>query len=228
MSDLASERSTLAPQTVIGWARLRARLESDGVLSAADKALLMAAVAAVRGRGALLVRELARLEQLGGSGGVPTCASVLALCRGREVADAFAAAAGIELDWSAAASEPVGSDELAEARDYLTPASAAPAPPVALLAEHAPDVLVGYRGLRGGIFEEGSLEPQLVELALFAISAADFQQAHAAVHGTKAIEAGAGTAELVEAGLCAIPSAGMGSWLYAAAVIDELLEKGQK
>jgi alkylhydroperoxidase/carboxymuconolactone decarboxylase family protein YurZ len=96
---------------------------------------------------------------------------------------------------------------------------------MALLAEHAPEILVAYRGLRAGIYEDGTLEPRLIELGLFAISAADFEGGHAAVHAGKAIEAGATIGELIEAGLCAIPSAGMGSWLYSASVIDELQER---
>lgn len=224
MSGPAATRGDLAPQTGDGWALLRARLEADGALSAADKALLMALVAAARGRTALLDREVGRARALGCAAAFSTGASVLALCRGREVADAFAAAAGIELDWDAVGPEPAGAEEVAAATGYFAAADAPLPPPMALLAEHAPEILVAYRGLRAGIYEDGTLAPRLIELALFAISAADFEGGHAAVHAGKAIEAGATIAELVEAGLCAIPSAGMGSWLYSASVIDELQE----
>jgi alkylhydroperoxidase/carboxymuconolactone decarboxylase family protein YurZ len=223
----AAIQGDLAPQTAAGWARLRARLEADGALPAADKALLIALAAAARGRTALLDREVGRARELGAAAAFPTCASVLALCRGREIADAFAAAAGIELAWEAATPAPAGTDEVAAAGEYFAPGGTPLPPPMALLAEHAPEILVAYRGLRAGIYEDGTLEPRLVELGLFAISAADFEGGHAAVHAGKAIEAGATTAELVEAGLCAIPSAGMGSWLYSASVIDEL-KKGKK
>jgi 4-carboxymuconolactone decarboxylase len=225
VSGSAATRDALAPQTADGWARLRARLEADGALPAADKALLIALVAAARGRTALLDREVGRAQALGAAGAFPTCASVLALCRGREAADTFAAAAGVELDWDAATAEPAGAEEVAAARGYFAPGGAPLAPPMALLAEHAPDILVAYRGLRAGIYEDGTLAPRLIELGLFAISVADFEGDHAAVHGGKAIEAGATIAELVEAGLCAIPSAGMGSWLYSTSVIDELQER---
>jgi 4-carboxymuconolactone decarboxylase len=215
----------LTPQTADGWARLRARLEADGALPAVDKALVIAMVAAARGRTALLAREVGRARDLGAGAALPTCASVLALCRGREVADGFAAAAGIQLDWDSARPEQADAEEVTAAREYFAPGGGSPVPPMALLAEYAPEILVAYRSLRAGIYEDGTLAPRLVELGLFAISAADFQGGHAAVHGSKAIEAGATTAELVEAGLCAIPSAGMGSWLYAAMVIDELQEE---
>jgi alkylhydroperoxidase/carboxymuconolactone decarboxylase family protein YurZ len=228
VSAASSQRADLAPATAAGWARLRERLERDGALSAREKVLLLAAVAAVRGREDLLARELSRLADLGGTETVASCASVLTVARGREVADRFAAIAGVSLDWSP--EEPAGAsaEDASQAREYFAPAPAPAPPPIALLAEHAPDVLVGYRDLRRGIYEEGSLEPKLVELALFAIAAADYLPGHAAVHGAKAIAAGAGEAELVEAGLCAIPSAGMASWLIAASTIDELATKGQQ
>jgi alkylhydroperoxidase/carboxymuconolactone decarboxylase family protein YurZ len=222
-----AERAVLAPATAAGWSRLRERLESDGALGARDKALVLAAVAAVRDRDALLARELARLAELGGAELVVPCASVLTLARGREVADRFADAAGVSLDWNAAPA-PASEEDVRQAREFFAPDPAQAPPPIALLAEHAADVLVGYRHLRRGVYDEGSLDPQLVELALFAISAAEYQPGHAAVHGTKAIAAGAGQAELVEAGLCAIPAAGMASWLFAATAIDGLETKGQK
>ncbi len=228
MNAPVAHRRELAPSTAAGWARLRERLERDGALCARDKALVMAAVAAVRGREELLAHELARLSDLGGAEMVFTCASVLTVARGREVADRLAAAAGIGLDWSSGEQAPVGEEDVERARAYFAPATAEPPPPIALLAEHAPEVLVGYRGLRSGIYDEGTLAPQLVELALFAIGAADYLPGHAAVHGAKAIEAGAGELELVEAGLCAIPAAGMASWLFAATVIDGLDTKGQQ
>jgi alkylhydroperoxidase/carboxymuconolactone decarboxylase family protein YurZ len=228
MTAPVAHRGELAPSTATGWARLRERLERDGALTARDKALVIVAVAAARGRDELLARELERLSDLGGAEMIFSCASVLTLARGREVADRLAAAAGIGLDWSSAAPTSVGEQDVERARAYFTPPTAGPPAPIALLAEHAPEVLVGYHGLRSGIYDEGTLEPRLVELALFAISAADYLPGHAAVHGAKALEAGAGELELVEAGLCAIPAAGMAAWLFAATVIDGLQTKGER
>lgn len=218
----------LAPSTAAGWARLRERLENDGALAARDKALVMIAVAAARGREELLARELARLSDLGGTEMAVSCASVLTLARGREVADRLAAAAGMSLDWGGPPPAPAGEEDIERARAYFTPPAAETPPPIALLAEHAPNVLVGYHGLRSGIYDEGTLEPRLVELTLFAVSVADYLPGHAGVHGAKAIAEGAGEPELVEAGLCTIPAAGMASWLFAASVIDGLETKGQQ
>jgi alkylhydroperoxidase/carboxymuconolactone decarboxylase family protein YurZ len=216
------DRTALAPSTAAGWARLRDRLEADAAIAARDKALILAAVAAVRGRDELLRRESARLAELAGAGMVADCAAVLTVARGREVADRFAGAAGVSLDWDVDAPAAPTDSDVGAAREYFAPAPAEAPPPISLLAEHAPGVLVGYRELRAGIYDQGSLEPQLVELLLFAISAADYQAGHAAVHAGKAVEQGAAEPQLVEAGLCAIAAAGMASWLIAATVITQL------
>jgi alkylhydroperoxidase/carboxymuconolactone decarboxylase family protein YurZ len=228
VSAAVARRSEPAPSTASGWACLSERLESDGALSAREKALAMSVVAAVCGREEMLARALARLSDPRGGEMVVSCVSVLTLARGRDVAERLAAAAGIGLDWAAATPAAVGAQDVDRARAYFTPPGAEPAPPIALLAKHAPDVLVGYQLLRSGVYDEGTLEARLVELLLFAIAVAEYLPGHAAVHGAKAVAAGAGELELVEAALCAIPAAGMASWLFAAAVIDELETKGQQ
>lgn len=213
--------SSLPPNTALGWAQLRAVLEADGALSADEKALITAAVAAVRGRERLLATEL---ERLGGrrDGALGALAATLALSRSREVADRFAAAAGIELAWEAgetgvdAAPDPAAVDA---AREFFTAPGAAAAPAIALLADHAPSYLLGYRALREGVYGGEALEPRLAELALFAISAGDVVAGHSAVHAARAADRGADEAQLVEAGLCAVAAAGMAAWLVAAEAI---------
>jgi alkylhydroperoxidase/carboxymuconolactone decarboxylase family protein YurZ len=208
-----------APGSGEGWAGLRAALEADGALAAADKALILTAVAITRGRPALLERELARVAATGGGERLPALCSLLALARGREAADVLAAAAGLKLEWPAAAASP-SADEVAAARELLAPAGAPEPLAIGLLAEHAPTALVGYRGLREAVYAESGLDPALVELTLFAVTAADYVAPHAAVHAARAVAAGAGEGQLVEAGLCAVAAAGMGAWLIAAAAID--------
>lgn len=215
---------TLPAGTAAGWARLRGRLERDGALSAHTKALLLAAVAATRGRQALLARELARLSDTDARGEIASLVGIVTLARGREAASLLAAGADFALDWPAPDASTPSAPQVAEALAYLAPQGAPPAPvsppaPVALLAAHVPDVLVGYRELRGGVYESSALDGRTVELTLLAISAAGYQQAHAAIHAGKALALGADEAQLVEAGLCAVPSAGMGAWLIAAGAI---------
>jgi alkylhydroperoxidase/carboxymuconolactone decarboxylase family protein YurZ len=204
-----------------GWAGMRAALEVDGALTAGDKALILVAVATTRGRPAMLEREVARARELAAAERLPGLCAVVGLARGREAADTLAAAAGIELDWPAPGAAP-DAEEVTAAREFMAP-GADPAPaPIGLLAEHAPAALVGYRGLRESVYEGSGIDPKLIELALFAVMAADYVASHAGVHASRALAAGAGEAELVEAGLCAAVAAGMGAWLIAAAAIDNL------
>lgn len=224
-------RMSRPPQSsAIGWARLRAVLDRDGALPAVEKALIVALVAADRGRAELLAAEAGRLRELGGEELVDGGVALLALSRGRAVADRFAAAAsGEELDWSAGAggvaAAPADPDpaEVEAARDFFAPGGQAP-PAIALLAAHAPGYLVGYRALREGLYDGSGIETRLAELALFAVSAGDYVEPHAAVHAGKAMGAGATEAQLVEAGLCAVPAAGMAAWLVAAAAIASATE----
>jgi len=203
-----------------GWARLRGVLDRDRALPAVEKALILAVVAAERGREELLAAEAGRLLELGGEGRVDGGVALLALSRGRAAADRFAAAAGREVDWAqgqAADLEPTD-PEVAAALEFFAQGGEAP-PPIALLAAHAPSYLVGYRALREGLYAESGMSARLAELTLFAVSAGDYVEAHAAVHAAKARAAGAEEAGLTEAGLCAVPAAGMGAWLVAAGAI---------
>lgn len=219
------------PASATGWARLRTVLDRDGSLSAVEKALIVALVAADRGRAALLDDEAVRLRGLGGEELLDGGVALLALSRGRAVADRFAAAAGRELDWSTGSTGTPGPDESAPApadpdraeveaaRDFFAPGDGPAPAPIALLAAHAPGYLVGYRALREGLYAESGISARLAELALFAVSAGDYVEPHAAVHAGKALAAGADGAQLVEAGLCAVPAAGMAAWLIAAGAI---------
>jgi alkylhydroperoxidase/carboxymuconolactone decarboxylase family protein YurZ len=207
--------------TAAGWARLRAQLDDDGALPALEKTLIVAMVAASRGRAELLRSEAARLNDLGGERMAEPAASLLTIARGRAVADDFARAAGVDLDWSVSGQGWPDEAEVGAALEYFSPSGAVPPPAIDLLGRHAPSFLVGYRPLREGI-HQGPLDPRLIELSLFAVSAGDRAGQHAALHATRALEHGAGEAELVEAGLCAVPSAGMAAWMVAAETIADL------
>jgi 4-carboxymuconolactone decarboxylase len=217
----------LSAATAAGWARLRVQLDEDGALGAREKALIAAMVAAVRGREALARDEAERLSALGGGELVVPAASMLALARGRDAADRFAAAGGRDLSWDTAAPAAPEAAEVDAARAFFTPPGASAAPPaIDLLARHAPGQLLGYRALREGVYD-GPLDHKLIELALFAVCAGEYVAPHAASHATRASAAGATEAELVEAGLCAVPASGMGAWLVAAEAIAALGGTGE-
>jgi 4-carboxymuconolactone decarboxylase len=223
----------LSAATAAGWAAMRSQIDSDGALPAREKALIAAMVAAVRGREPLASEETARLAALGGAELVAPAASVLALARGRSGADRLAGAAGLDLSWdapsadrppaasgSATASSPDAA-AVAAALDFFTPPGGSAPAAIELLARHAPAGLLGYRALREGVYD-GPLDQKLIELALLAVCAGEYVAPHAASHALRASAAGASEAELVEAGLCAVPASGMGAWLVAAEAIGAL------
>jgi 4-carboxymuconolactone decarboxylase len=219
MSSAEEPLDWVGEETARGWSRLRGVLERDGALPRLEKAMLLSCVAATKGTDDLLERELAAFDAAEREALLPPCVSVLALARGRDVAARLAVAAGAPLAWPESTPETAGPEQIEAARAYFAgPDDAAP-PFVELLSEHAPQALVAYRELRVGIYEQSEIEPRLIELLLFAVSSAGFQPAHAAVHAAKAVEQNAELAELVEAGLCAVPAAGMPAWLFAAEAI---------
>jgi 4-carboxymuconolactone decarboxylase len=110
---------------------------------------------------------------------------------------------------------------VAAALDFFTPPGGSAPAAIGLLARHAPGGLLGYRALREGVYD-GPLDQKLIELALLAVCAGEYVAPHAASHALRASAAGASEAELVEAGLCAVPASGMGAWLVAAEAIGAL------
>jgi alkylhydroperoxidase/carboxymuconolactone decarboxylase family protein YurZ len=219
LSGAEEPRGRLGDETVRGWSRLRHVLDRDGALPRLEKAMLLTGVAATKGGDDLLERELAAFDAAERETLIPPCVSVLALARGRDIAARLAAAAGAPLVWPEPVLEPADPAEIEAALAYFSGSEGAAPFPVKLLSEHAPQALVAYQELRAGIYGQTAIEPRLIELLLFAISSAGYQPAHAAVHAAKAVEQDAELAELVEAGLCAVPAAGMPGWLFAAEAI---------
>ncbi len=211
----------ISAASAAGWARMRAQLDQDGGLSGREKALIVAMVATVRGRDEVARAEAERLRALGGGEMLVPAASMLALARGRVAADRLAAAGGQELNWDADPVGPPTAGEVDSARAFFTPPGADAPPAIDLLVRHAPAGLLGYRALREGV-HDGRLDGKLIELALFAVTAGEYVAPHAASHAARAAAAGASEAELVEAGLCAVPASGMGAWLVAAEAIAAL------
>jgi alkylhydroperoxidase/carboxymuconolactone decarboxylase family protein YurZ len=87
---------------------------------------------------------------------------------------------------------------------------------VTLMAERAPRALEGYMLMREWALAENTLDAKLVELLLCTVNAAEFESRFVAVHAGGARRAGATEEEIVEAVVCAIPVAGVASWLPGA------------
>jgi 4-carboxymuconolactone decarboxylase len=201
-------------------ALLDAVVRCDGELTARDKSVLLVAAAAVRDRDAT-ASEVAAARALG----VPdddlrAVALALYLSRGagpcRAVLDAVDDAAGPPAPHDGADLADVSVREIVE--EFRAVFGEVP-DRVELLREHSVAGLEAYHRMRRSVLREGRLEPAVAELALVAVNAAEQRGDFAEVHARGARLAGATEAQLVEAGLCAIPSGGVAAWLAASSAI---------
>jgi alkylhydroperoxidase/carboxymuconolactone decarboxylase family protein YurZ len=203
-------------------------VSGDGALPAAEKDLLTVAATAVRDP----ARCAATVERSVGSGATASqlgaVALALYLSRG-------AAPARVVVEAAAAIASPPAAD-LVDSRprpqtadDSRLDAEAILAEFAAvfgdvpdralLLAEHAPDALEAYHRMRVAVLRDGALSHRLAELVLFCVNAAEHRSDFAAVHARGARLAGASEAELVEAGVSAVPVGGVAAWLSASEAI---------
>jgi alkylhydroperoxidase/carboxymuconolactone decarboxylase family protein YurZ len=207
--------------------------DADGALTRRDKLLLSLAIMAVKNRGMLLEHVGAALDR--GIGADEIEALALALCLSRGDAGCRAVLDALDL---VGASTPAARRE---ARLNVNGRRIDAAPPlsisgdeilheftavfgelpdrVTLLAEHSPAGLEAYHRMRVAVLSQGAMTPVLAELALFCVNAAEYRADFAAVHARGARRHGATETQLVEAGLCAIPAAGIAAWLAASEAI---------
>jgi 4-carboxymuconolactone decarboxylase len=196
--------------------------DADGALDAIDKHLLRIALTALSDPS----RTRATAERALGSG-VTTeqiRAVALALFLSRGVRPARAALESVD----SATSPGEARDVIPVAREDILAEFAAAfgeiPERVRLLERHAPDGLEAYHRMRAAVLRDGPLAPRVGELVLFAVNAAEHRGDFAAVHARGARRCGAGDAELVEAGLMAVPYGGVAAWLAAAEAITTTAE----
>jgi alkylhydroperoxidase/carboxymuconolactone decarboxylase family protein YurZ len=203
-----------------GFARIRDVTDNDGACPAWAKALYMACAAAARDQFALLTREMGRARELGLG---------LQDARGAALAVLISRGEGVYATISAAIDEVYGekigdpADESPEfvldrqgCLDYFEEYFGSVPDYVELMADEAPRALEGYVLMRQWSLAENLLESKHVELLLCTINAAEFSSRFVNVHANGARNAGATEAEIVEAVVCAIPVAGVASWLPGA------------
>jgi alkylhydroperoxidase/carboxymuconolactone decarboxylase family protein YurZ len=196
----------------------------DGALRERDKRLLEVAMAALRDPD----RCATAAERAVGSGATTAelhaVALALYLSRGERPARAVLDAVGTDATPGTAAVEAVGVDEILA--EFAAVFGEVPAR-VRLLEQHAPAGLEAYHRMRVAVLRDGPLAPLLGELVLFAANTADHRADFAAVHARGARRAGAGEAQLVEAGLTAVRYGGVAAWLAAAeAIVESRPEEG--
>ena len=208
-----------------GYARLRDVTDRDGALPAWAKALYMASAAAVKGHDQLLLSELGRSKDLGLSlNDSRGAALTVFISRGEEVYTKFTAVVNEVFNDEIN----VGINELPEypidresCLKYFEGYFGLIPPYVQLMADDAPRALEGYVLMREFSLAENLLDAKNVELLLCTVNAAEFSSRLVNVHANGARNAGATEAEIVEAVICAIPVAGVASWLPGADGIME-------
>jgi alkylhydroperoxidase/carboxymuconolactone decarboxylase family protein YurZ len=204
-----------------GLSRVREVTDLDGALPAWAKATFMAAAASVKGHPALARRELARAARNGLTASVAAGAGIAVLIsRGEGVYEGFRAIVDDVFGARAAPRNPIvdgGFDASAEtAREYFDRYFGFVPDYILLMAERSPRALEGYMLMREWALAENTLEPKLVELILCTVNAAEFESRFVDIHACGARRAGASEEEIVEAVICAIPVAGVASWLPGA------------
>ena len=199
--------------------------DTDGACPAWAKALYMAAAAAVKGHRDMLMAQMERSRNLG---------LELADARGAALTVLISRGEGVYATFNAAIDEVFGdttappSGDAPEfpidrqaCLDYFEDYFGFVPDYVELMADDAPRALEGYVLMREWSLAENVLDATHSELLLLTINAAEFSSRFVNVHANGARRAGCSEAQIVEAVVCAIPVAGVASWLPGADGIRE-------
>ncbi len=212
----------LAPFTLSGYALFREVIETDGALPAKLKCLFAAVTATNKGYLELARRELERAARLGlllneaASGLI-----LLSSLRGEGAALAFDAM--LAKVYGPPASDPrapslVRADPGEAEANFKSYWGMVP-PALASLLRLVPKGADGYFLMRKGTIDCNQLDRKSAELMLIAVLASDYSP-QAATHINAARAVGATDAEMAEAVLCAVPSAGIAAWMAAGVLIE--------
>ena len=226
MSSVADTRNILSavdvlagpvPEVVAGYHAIRSVIESDGALSVAEKALLVAADDAACSDGQLAVTEIARGRAAGLTDDqIVTGAATLLLSRGQRASERLLAAAG-ELSPERPAAPP-SEDDATEYFLQYNMLDVLP-PRLAPLAERSSTVYEGYFRMHHGVLRARPEFSKLAELILCSLNAADLRGDFVAIHAGAARRIGVTDDELLEAFVCAMAVGGVGAWAVAAGAL---------
>ena len=215
----------VSPKFAEGLARVREVTDTDGACPAWAKALYMAAAAAVKGHRAMLMAQMERSHRLGLTlSDARGAALTVLISRGEAVYATFNAA--IDEVFGDTMAPPAGdAPEFPIDRqgclDYFEDYFGFVPDYVRLMADDAPRALEGYVLMREWSLAENVLDATHAELLLLTINAAEFSARFVNVHANGARRAGCSEAQIIEAVVCAIPVAGVASWLPGADGIME-------
>lgn len=229
MSDVSERFShrNSAPRMHAALMRLRAVTDNDGALGGGFKAVIMAAASAAQRDADLANYELGRAADLGTRRTLVWSTGAIVLSsQGQGAYHRYAAEAerhfGAPPDDAAPAS-PVADNEALRRAEAFAVGSSDSLPDYARpLRDFAPDALIGYTELIDASWHQPSLSPSEVQLILLCINVATGRPDLAAHHSRLARRAGSSAAQVVEAGVCAIPSGGVAAWYSAGGrLLDE-------
>lgn len=223
---LASGRiDAVSPKFAEGLARVREVTDTDGACPAWAKALYMASAAAVKGHRDMLMAQMERSRNLGlALSDARGAALTVLISRGEAVYATFNAA--IDEVFGDTMALPAGdapefSIDRQGCLDYFEDYFGFVPDYVRLMADDAPRALEGYVLMREWSLAENVLDATHAELLLLTINAAEFSARFVNVHANGARRAGCSEAQIIEAVVCAIPVAGVASWLPGADGIME-------
>lgn len=208
-----------------GFARIREVCDTDGACQAWAKALYMACAAVVKGHVGMAREELGRSHDLGLT--LPDArgaALAVMISRGEAVYRTFTGVIdevfGETIAGTVDDRPEFALDEQAS-RDYFEEYFGFVPDYIEVMANDAPRALEGYVLMRQWSLAENTLDAGHVELLLCTINAAEFSSRFVNVHANGARRAGCSEAQIVEAVVCAIPVAGVATWLPGADGIME-------
>lgn len=218
------ELRAISPDFAEGLARIREVTDTDGACSSWAKALYVAAAAVVKGHHQMMRRELGRAAAGGLSHEYARGACIaLLISRGEAIYESFSLAVdavygrGVEVDKETPGALPDAS--VADAEQYFVQYFGSVPDYIQVMAQRAPRALEGYFLMRQASLEHNPLPWKHVELLLMTVNAAELSEWFVGIHALGARNAGASEEEIVEAVVCAIPVAGVASWLPAARAI---------
>jgi alkylhydroperoxidase/carboxymuconolactone decarboxylase family protein YurZ len=215
----------VSPKFAEGLARVREVTDTDGACPAWAKALYMAAAAAVKGHRDMLMAQMERSRLLGLElSDARGAALTVLISRGEAVYATFNAAideAFGDTMMPPAGDAPEFSIDRQGCLDYFEDYFGFVPDYVRLMADDAPRALEGYVLMREWSLAENVLDATHAELLLLTINAAEFSSRFVNVHANGARRAGCSEAQIIEAVVCAIPVAGVASWLPGADGIME-------
>jgi len=223
---LASGRiDAVSPKFAEGLARVREVTDTDGACPAWAKALYMAAAAAVKGHRGMLMAQMERSRNLGlALSDARGAALTVLISRGEAVYATFNSAIDEVFGDTmalAAGDAPEFPIDRQGCLDYFEDYFGFVPDYVRLMADDAPRALEGYVLMREWSLAENVLDATHAELLLLTINAAEFSARFVNVHANGARRAGCSEAQIIEAVVCAIPVAGVASWLPGADGIME-------